>query len=63
MAKVIKKSIKGVSLDGLTDRQKTTMAKHSVHLTKKHMQVMANAMKNGKTFTEAHKLAMKKVGK
>tara|TARA_R100000664_G_C2752434_1_gene139732 strand:- start:1648 stop:1839 length:192 start_codon:yes stop_codon:yes gene_type:complete len=63
MAKVIKKSIKGVSLEGLTDRQKVTMSKHSVHHTKKHMQVMANAMRKGKTFTEAHKMAMKKVGK
>ena len=63
MARVVKKSIKGVSLEGLTDRQKITMAKHSVHHTKKHMQVMADAMKKGKTFTEAHTIAMKKVGK
>ena len=63
MARVVKKSIKGVSLEGLTDRQKSTMAKHSVHHTKKHMQVMADAMKKGKTFKEAHTIAMRKVGK
>ena len=63
MAKAIKKSIKGVSLEGLTDRQKTTMSEHSVHHTKKHMKVMAEAMKKGKTFKEAHTMAMKKVGK
>ena len=47
----------------LTKRQQTTMKKHSKHHTKKPMDSMTKAMKNGKTFTKAHKLAMKKVGK
>jgi len=47
----------------LTKRQQTTMKKHSKHHTKKHMDSMTKAMKKGKTFTKAHKLAMKKVGK
>ena len=63
MAKAIKNKIKDVNLDGLTNRQKETMSKHSVHHTKKHMQVMADAMRDGKTFGEAHDIAMKKVGK
>jgi len=63
MAKAIKNKIKGVNLDGLTNRQKQTMARHSVHHTKKHIQVMADLMRDGKTFGEAHDIAMKKVGK
>ena len=57
MAKAVKKS------KGLTDRQKATMKKHSVHHTAKHMASMKKAMLAGKTFTEAHKIAMKQVGK
>ena len=47
----------------LTTRQKTTLAKHKKHHTAKHMKSMRAAMKKGKTFTQAHKLAMKKVGR
>ena len=47
----------------LTGRQKKTMKKHSKHHTKKHMASMKKAMKKGKTFTQAHKRAMRKVGK
>tara|TARA_R100000908_G_C3742556_1_gene138661 strand:- start:674 stop:829 length:156 start_codon:yes stop_codon:yes gene_type:complete len=47
----------------LTDRQKATMKKHSVHHTAKHMSSMKKSMLAGKTFTQAHKIAMKKVGK
>mgnify|MGYP001368138682 CR=1 FL=1 len=47
----------------LTQRQKDTMKRHSKHHTKKHMDSMTKLMKEGKTFGEAHKIAMKKVGK
>ena len=47
----------------LTKRQKNTLKKHSVHHTKKHMAEMRKLMRGGKTFTQAHKSAMKKVGK
>lgn len=47
----------------LTQRQKDTLKRHSVHHTKKHMEMMKKLMKDGKTFGEAHKMAMKKVGK
>tara|TARA_X000001382_G_scaffold86356_1_gene61407 strand:+ start:515 stop:688 length:174 start_codon:yes stop_codon:yes gene_type:complete len=47
----------------LTRRQKETLKKHSVHHSAKHMSEMKKAMKTGRTFTEAHKDAMKKVGK
>tara|TARA_B100001059_G_scaffold190868_1_gene193923 strand:- start:1795 stop:1968 length:174 start_codon:yes stop_codon:yes gene_type:complete len=57
MAKAIKKS------KGLTDRQKATMKKHSVHHSAKHMASMKKAMLSGNTFTQAHTIAMKKVGK
>jgi|TARA_R110001583_G_scaffold82190_1_gene218363 hypothetical protein len=47
----------------LTKRQKDTMSKHKIHHTTKHMKIMTAEMKKGKTFGNAHKIAMKKVGK
>tara|TARA_R100001463_G_scaffold114345_1_gene169576 strand:+ start:313 stop:471 length:159 start_codon:yes stop_codon:yes gene_type:complete len=47
----------------LTQRQKDTLARHSKHHTKKHMSEMKKIMKQGKTFGEAHKRTMKKIGK
>ena len=47
----------------LTKRQKETMSRHKEHHTAKHMKVMTTAMKKGKTFGAAHKIAMKKVGR
>ena len=57
------KTIKGVSMSGLTTRQANAMKKHSKHHTSKHLKSMVGSIKKGKTFTESHKLAMKKVGK
>ena len=50
-------------LKKLTKRQIATLRRHRSHHTKKHMTVMVRAMKEGKTFGQAHKLAMRKVGK
>jgi len=47
----------------LTDRQKAAMERHAEHHTQKHMAEMRRLMRSGKTFTEAHKMAMKKVGR
>tara|TARA_Y100001973_G_C5180182_1_gene324381 strand:+ start:1482 stop:1637 length:156 start_codon:yes stop_codon:yes gene_type:complete len=47
----------------LTDRQKATLKRHSKHHTAKHMTEMRKLMRGGKTFTQSHKIAMKKVGK
>jgi len=47
----------------LTTRQKTTLEKHKKHHTTKHMTEMRKLMRSGKTFTQSHKIAMKKVGK
>ena len=47
----------------LTQKQKEMLEKHKVHHTTKHMQMMKKLMKEGKTFNESHKLAMKSVGK
>ena len=47
----------------LTKRQQVTLKKHSVHHTKKHMTEMRKLMRAGKTFTQAHRAATKKVGK
>jgi len=46
----------------LTARQKATMKKHSEHHSAKHMAEMKKAMLAGKTFTQAHNIAKKKVG-
>lgn len=48
---------------GITTRQATAMKRHSKHHTAKHLRSMVTAIKNGKTFTQSHKIAMKKVGK
>ena len=55
--------IKGVLLNGLNKRQESAMKKHSKHHTGKHLKEMVSLMNKGKTFTESHKIAMKKVGK
>lgn len=47
----------------LTARQEQTMQRHSRHHTPRHMSEMKKLMLQGKTFTAAHKLAMKKVGR
>jgi len=47
----------------LTTAQKNKLKKHSSHHTKKHMAMMRKDMKAGKSFTQAHNNAMKKVGK
>ena len=63
MKKVNKKvMVKGVDISSLTKRQQDVMKKHSKHHTGKHMKSMTAMMKRGKTFTEAHKAAQKKVG-
>ena len=55
--------IKGVNVGGLTKRQQMAMARHSRHHTRNHLRAMVTAMKKGRTFTQSHKIAMKKVGK
>lgn len=47
----------------LTDREEQALKRHSVHHTSKHMDEMRKMMRVGKTFTEAHKSAMKKFGR
>lgn len=47
----------------LTKRQTETMKKHKKHHTAAHMKHMTKMMGRGATFGEAHKSAMKKVGK
>ena len=52
-----------MAIKPLTQRQKDTLKRHSVHHTSKHMTEMRKLMRSGKTFTQSHKIAMKKVGK
>ena len=55
-------SIKNIVKD-LTARQKKTMNRHARHHSLKHMRSMANAMKKGATFRQAHIRAQRSVGK
>ena len=52
-----------IKMAALTKRQQATLKKHSVHHTAKHMTEMRKLMRAGKTFTQAHKSATRKVGK
>ena len=54
--------VKGISMKGLNKRQKSAMRRHKTHHTAKHLRSMVRSMKRGKTFTQSHKIAMKKVG-
>ena len=47
----------------LTPKQTALMKKHKVHHTAKHMASMKKSMLADKTFTQAHTIAKKKVGK
>ena len=47
----------------LTQRQIDALRRHAPHHTKKHMSEMRKLMKHGKTFGQAHKIAMRNVGK
>jgi len=48
----------------LTKQQKEMLKKHKKHHTGRHMRKMRNLMgSQGKTFTEAHKIAQKEIGK
>tara|TARA_R100001440_G_scaffold157_1_gene434 strand:+ start:720 stop:902 length:183 start_codon:yes stop_codon:yes gene_type:complete len=55
-------SIKNIIKD-LNPRQKKTMNRHAKHHTLKHMRSMARAMKKGKSFGQAHTIAMRTIGK
>ena len=43
----------------LTDKQKKTLKKHSIHHSKKHMAIMNALMNKGKSFKIAHREALK----
>ena len=47
----------------ITKRQEDTLEKHSEHHTAKHMAMMRKLMREGKTFTDAHRLTQKAIGR
>ena len=59
----IKRDQKSNTNMALTDRQKKTLKKHSVHHSKKHMAIMNALMNKGKSFKIAHREALKIAGK
>ena len=59
---VLVKSIKKFT-SKLNKTQQKAMNRHARHHSLKHMREMANSMKKGSTFSQAHNKAMRKVGK
>ena len=47
----------------LTKRQEEALKRHAAHHTSKHMAFMRKRMREGATFSQAHKEAQAKVGK
>ena len=56
-------TIKGISVEGLTQRQIKTLKKHSSHHSKEIFEQIIIDMRSGKTFTEAHEAAKQKESK
>ncbi len=54
--------IKGVDIGMLKPREQAAMKNHSVHHSPNHIKIMVQAIISGRTFTEAHKIAMKLTG-
>lgn len=57
------KNLKEDTPDGSYCSPEKALARHKEHHTAKHMTEMRKLMRDGKTFTQSHKTAMKKVGK
>ena len=49
-------------LKKLTNGQKSKLKEHSKHHTKKHMTEMRASMRKGKSFSQAHTEAKRKIG-
>tara|TARA_Y100001938_G_C7963796_1_gene365716 strand:+ start:137 stop:742 length:606 start_codon:yes stop_codon:yes gene_type:complete len=58
-----KLKVKGVDISFLNSRDQILFVNHKEHHSKKHLQEMVNLMRLGSSFDDAHKLAMRKVGK
>lgn len=54
--------VKGVEIGFLNKQQRSTMRIHSVHHTKKHLKKMADLMKSGSSFEQAHIKSQREVG-
>tara|TARA_Y100000592_G_scaffold99048_1_gene173842 strand:- start:749 stop:964 length:216 start_codon:yes stop_codon:yes gene_type:complete len=63
--KVIKKKVikKKPVRKGMTQNQKDKLKEHSKHHSAKHMSIMRKMMKGGTSFSKAHTVAKKMVGK
>lgn len=63
MATSIRRTKKGGVAKKLSPQQEEALSRHKKHHTDKHMSKMRRDMRKGSTFTQAHKAAMKEVGK
>ena len=53
----------GKATNGISKKEEAMLSEHADHHSVKHMNQMRKDMKNGMSFTMAHKRAMSKVGK
>ena len=63
MVRKTKKPSQKLKKKRLSNRQQTSLNKHSKHHSAKHMAFMKRRMLMGDTMRQAHKKAMKKTGK
>jgi len=63
--KVVKKKVvkKKTTNKGLSQNQRDKLKEHSNHHSAKHMTIMKRMMKGGTSFSKAHAVAKKMVGK
>jgi hypothetical protein len=61
--KPMPKAKKATGRRELTEAQKKMLEKHKVHHTAKHMAMMRKLMREGSSFTAAHKKTQKEIGK
>ena len=50
-------------MNDLTEKQRELLEKHKIHHSAIHIALMKRLMKNGMSFSQAHKKAMADVGK
>jgi hypothetical protein len=58
-----KKPMKKTKKRDLTNKQKEKLKLHAANHTKRHITLMKKMMKEGKSFSAAHKAAIKEIGK
>ena len=56
-------TVNGVDISELKEEDKANMRIHAPHHSKRHLEEMVKDLKSGKSFSESHQIAQRKVGK